>query len=1137
MGEDVRSGSVAAADYDNDGDIDFVLSGLLGEERITRLYENRNGIFEQTMDELPGMNNGVLAWGDYDNDGDFDLLLSGFSDLILPDITTSTYMTKIYENTDDGFVDSKITLRQFIYSDAEWADYDSDGDLDFIICGRSYSGLKTLIYNNDGGRFIEIDAKLPGVQDGSVAWGDYDQDGDLDILLCGKDENNLPLTKVYTNQSESAGNRPLGPSNLNATASDKSAELSWGPGYDSETQKQSLTYNLTVGTQLNSRDVITGLVWPDGTRQVVAPGNMQHNTNFKINDLAPGTTYYWKVQSIDQSYRSSSFSSSGSFTTLDQVFSSVHNIRSWVKDGEIDFGDYDNDGDLDFIISGRAEEGRITEIYTNNNGIFTWLNIDLPGVDQSDVEWGDFDNDGDLDFILCGRIDNDNHKITRIFENLGEGEFVPIDTELVGVRKGVATWADCDNDGDLDILISGYPDGSSGLLYAFTDIYRNDGANDFVRLDLNFYTLARFRYVDAAWGDYDNDGDLDILIAGDNYGNGDQTKIYTNEGNNNFTELEIELPGIRDGAVSWGDYNNDGNLDFVLTGRGVARSYIYKNLGNGLFEDIQGYIPPVLDASIQWGDYNNDGDLDILLTGYQAEHSIFPTGDNLSAVFSNEGNDQFVNINTDLPPVVNGCARWADWTGDGALDIIVCGDGFDHVRTYQNNIPIKNTAPESPEALGVSLDNNDFLLQWNPANDLETLRSGLSYNVKIGTTSGAIDIKSPMSATDGYRKVVRSGNVDQVTSYKVNLKNFMDAEKNNDLYWSVQALDNGYMGSEFAPEDTIDLSGRIEKVMDVPNDEGGKVNLHWQASDLDHNINYLRYYSIWRALPSGKKSSLNLIQMNSLEIANENPVVRAIQLNGETQYWEWVANQPAHKLPVYSYTCSTLNDSIPGSQNDHVFMISAHTGDPDIFFDSEPISGYSVDNLSPSAPQNLQVSKKSASIVLNWSPCYEKDLGGYLIFRSKNPEINPTLFSPFSETSGIEFTDSKIQDETEYFYVVCAKDIHGNISSPSNEVSTITTAMNFNISSIPETFALHANYPNPCRDFTSISFDIPKESFVSLEIFTTRGEKLKTLISEKLRPGTYNYEWNIGKDLAGAVYICVLRTENSSALIRMVILP
>src|SRR5262249_37084670 len=118
----------------------------------------------------------------------------------------------------------------------------------------------------------------------------------------------------------------------------------------------------------------------------------------------------------------------------------------------------------------------------------------------------------------------------------------------------------------------------------------------------------------VAWGDYDNDGDLDILFTGSGI-----AKIFRNDGGNAFAEVPLQAGGRSRGSVACGDYDNDGDLDVLLSGSSAlgaeSVTEVYRHDGNDTFTSIGAALPSVWFSSAAWGDYDNDGDLDILLAG------------------------------------------------------------------------------------------------------------------------------------------------------------------------------------------------------------------------------------------------------------------------------------------------------------------------------------------------------------------------------------------------------------------------------------------------------------------------------------------------------------------------------------------
>ena len=212
--------------------------------------------------------------------------------------------------------------------------------------------------------------------------------------------------------------------------------------------------------------------------------------------------------------------------------------------------------------------------------------------------------------------------------------------------------------------------GLDASLTPISKIYRNDKNNTFTEQTSIF--LTGVRYGSAAWGDYDNDGYLDILLTGTTkaFTEFPVSKVYHNNGDNTFTEeTSILLTGVSHSSAAWGDYDNDGNLDILLTGYGGGSQFIskiYHNNGNNTFsEQTMISLPGVSNSSAAWGDYDNDGDLDILLCGYDGSQYI-------SKIYHNNGNNTFSELTQiSLVGVHDGSAVWGDYDNDGDLDIIV----------------------------------------------------------------------------------------------------------------------------------------------------------------------------------------------------------------------------------------------------------------------------------------------------------------------------------------------------------------------------------------------------------------------------------------------------------------------------------
>src|SRR5262245_38515778 len=297
--------------------------------------------------------------------------------------------------------------------------------------------------------------------------------------------------------------------------------------------------------------------------------------------------------------------------------------------------------------------------------------VALEPVTNVATDWGDCGNDWYLDLFLTGHA-NCCGRISRIYRNQGGGSFVDIGAGLQGVYFGSVAWGDYDGDGDLDILLTGL----SNCCGRISRIYRNQGGGSFVDIAAG---LPGVYQGTGIWGDYDNDGDLDFLLAGDV--GGVISYIYRNTAGS--FNLVASLDGMTRGSAAWGDYDGDGDLDLLMTGQFSCcfrYSRIYRNNG-GNFSDLGGLgLEPVFEGSSTWGDYDGDGDLDILLTG------VSNCCGQISRVYRNQAGT-FVDISTGLVGVSNSSGSWGDYDNDGDSDILLTGDSnsFGRIsRVYRN---------------------------------------------------------------------------------------------------------------------------------------------------------------------------------------------------------------------------------------------------------------------------------------------------------------------------------------------------------------------------------------------------------------------------------------------------------------------
>lgn len=390
------------------------------------------------------------------------------------------------------------------------------------------------------------------------------------------------------------------------------------------------------------------------------------------------------------------------------------------------WGDYDNDGDLDILLSGGGSGfNGPSKVYRNDGGVFIDINAGLPaGISYGFGSWADHDNDGDLDILLTAI---GFPYSSKIFRN-DAGNFIDINAGLIGVYMGSADWGDYDNDGDLDLFLQGMH--YNGSYVNVARLYRNDKGT-FV--DINT-SIKGGRRGSAAWGDFDNDSDVDLIVMAGEY-TGSPTKIYRND-NSIFTDINAGLPNGLDGSVSWGDYDKDGDLDILYSYSYYdSKVRIYQN-NEGNFSLAHTLTDQGRYSSAEWGDFDNDGDLDIGVIGTNNNLDYSPP-----KIFKNEGGIFVEENNTGFPIMYhNGFTNsvnalsWGDYDTDGDLDLLITGENGSGLKTklFRNNIKNGSSTKQISSCNVISSPGN-YILTQNLTNSAEL------YCIKITSSDVILD--------------------------------------------------------------------------------------------------------------------------------------------------------------------------------------------------------------------------------------------------------------------------------------------------------------------------------------------------------------------------------------------------------------
>ncbi len=371
----------------------------------------------------------------------------------------------------------------------------------------------------------------------------------------------------------------------------------------------------------------------------------------------------------------------------------------------VNWVDVNNDGYIDCFISNGPRGGQNNNLFLNTGkGDFTRVtndSITLDGKPSDGATFADVDNDGDLDAFVVNWYNINN----LFYVNDGKGNFKRVITgDFVNDRgySETAAFGDYNKDGFVDLYVTNSEGRKNNFLYV------NDKKGSFTKIVTGEMVTDTSYSRCVNWVDIDNDTDLDLFVTNENKQN---ENAYRNDGNGNFTKL-TNGPLLNDGgnttSASWADIDNDGDLDVFMTNDGGNNS-LFKNNGNFNFTKIMEDVvaaTPAHSFSSAWSDVDNDGDEDLFVTNSFSGKTRL-----LNYFYVNNGNGSFTRNTTDVIAMDTawsyGCA-FGDYDNDGFLDLAVAtcrfGETDDEDLLYHNNgntnhwISIKLTGTKSNKA-------------------------------------------------------------------------------------------------------------------------------------------------------------------------------------------------------------------------------------------------------------------------------------------------------------------------------------------------------------------------------------------------------------------------------------------------------
>jgi hypothetical protein len=357
-----------------------------------------------------------------------------------------------------------------------------------------------------------------------------------------------------------------------------------------------------------------------------------------------------------------------------------------VSHGEAAWGRADSDSRSEFVLSGDAVRGEdfdpLSQIYSVRNGQLSALNADIVNVGFSSVAWGNAStSNGPQDLVVSGFRRGGFEPVTKLYRNRG-GTFEPAGAGLVDVGQGDVEWVDYDQDGDDDLLVTGYREKSIDPASPVTQLYRN---TDSGFEPVTSTGLDDVGQSEAAWADFDGDQDMDLALTGRDGDGNPVTKLYRNTGSG-FEVVEDDLPNLLYPSFAWGDYDNDSDPDLAITGQnqnGQSVLSLYENEGGNLTLAMK-QSPGLIKGDVAWEDFNQDGFPDLVAMGESVA-----SGRTATFVIRNARGDQFGEARR-FSGARYGTVNWGDFDGDGDPDLLQVGEqsgGTPYGRILENLQP------------------------------------------------------------------------------------------------------------------------------------------------------------------------------------------------------------------------------------------------------------------------------------------------------------------------------------------------------------------------------------------------------------------------------------------------------------------
>ena len=785
----------------------------------------------------------------------------------------------------------------------------------------------------------------------------------------------------------------------------------------------------------------------------------------------------------------------------------------------MDMDDFDNDGDLDLVVS--TDNDRFGIVFTNNEGTLSRVYESESGYNLYDVAVVELNGDEYPDIVGNIFDSYESNDYIQVFINNGDSTFTATDRYLAVNDGGSIAVLDVDGDLDDDVV-------HTSTTYLSVFINNGDGTlNDRIEYDCG----PNWSYEPAV-ADFDGDGDLDLAVP--NYGY-DTLRVMINDGSGGFDSLVNYPTGDNPFYSVAAKINNDDYIDVVTAcfGNGVGAITIHINNGDGTFADSVTIDLPTRAYCLEAADIDDDGDNDLIVAQWTED-------DNGLLVLRNDGDGAFAapeNYYSEYPHAI----RAYDFDQDGDLDLAVGGWGA-YVELKYNDGTGDFSGPERyiTSNRSIAVECGDINGDTYP--DV-VVGNQLSRNVSVFMNNGDSTLAAPagwsmgsglaalalvdLDGQHGLDMVTANYDADSVT---IQFNNGSGSFSGAPYSYLIGNGPNDLVAADFNDDNYFDLA---------------------TANSLSNDLTIL-YNNGDGTFPAAV----------SIPAAGSEPkYLMAIDIDGDDDqdivyFWRGTWQYPGGLAILINDGAGSFTDGGIIDSPDYIFALAAYDINGDNIEDilatanSSLYIYFSNGDGSLSDPDSVYLGTDPSAIIAgdynldgDLDLAFANESYGFItiLYNYGNGDFMEPVFYVVNEYNrDIAQTDLDGDGDLELVSITTTSEIDDMVVFWNLKDQIPVDVDGDGQTLMPMLYTLSQNYPNPFNPFTSIDYAVPSRCRVTIMVYNILGQPVRQLVDEYKSAGIYTAYWD-GCDenrqtMASGLYFYRIKAGDYAETRKMVLL-